>query len=454
MMKRRSFLKQTTCAALGSAGAAGAISNLANVAAATSTTALQSGDYKALVCVFLQGGNDGDNTVIPYGESDYNAYAAARTILAVPRAQLLSIPNADTGGRQWAFHPNFAEMQPLFNQKKLAIVANTGPLLAPTTRDQFRARTVPLPPQLFSHSDQVTHWQTSWPDQVAKTGWGGRLADVINSFNSGAQLSMSISLAGANVFQIGSEVFPYSVSPTGAISLWYYNEAWSNPETLVTKAMLDASYGNLFEKSYSQIFKRSIENSQKLTRVLAGAPAINTVFPEKVRLAEQLKMVAKLISVRGALGVRRQVFFVEAHGFDTHGEQPVTHANLLREVSQSLGAFYQATVELGVANNVTTFTESEFGRTYKSNGKGSDHGWGNHQFVMGGAVKGGQIYGTMPIQRINGPDDTSDGRWIPTLSIDEYAGTLAQWFGVLSTDLPQILPNIGRFNRSNLGFLA
>jgi uncharacterized protein (DUF1501 family) len=452
-MKRRSFLQQGTLAALGATGMSGAFETLANTAAMTSATALQSGDYRALVCVFLYGGNDGDNTLIPYAQSDYNAYAQARANLAVPRTQLLPIPMTGTGGREWAFHPSWPEMQQLFNQKKLAIVSNVGPLLAPTTRDQFVRESVPLPPQLFSHNDQQTHWQTSWSDQPAKTGWGGRMADLINSFNSGSQLSMSISLSGSNVFQIGAQVFPYSVSPDGAISLWYYNDAWGNPESIVTKAMLEASYPNVFEKTYSQIFKRAIENSQRLGRALQSAPALTTAFPKPNRLADQLKMVAKLISIRASLGLRRQVFFVDHQGFDTHGEQITTHARLLREVSQALSAFHQATVELGLDGMVTTFTQSDFGRTYKSNGKGSDHGWGNHQVVMGGSVNGGAIYGTVPLQRIGGPDDTSDGRWIPTIATDEYAATLAQWFGVLASDLPQMLPNIGRFNRTNLGFL-
>ena len=429
------------------------IGNLANVAAATSPTATQA-DYKALVCLFLHGGNDGDNTVIPHSQSEYDAYARARGILAVPRAQLLPIAPATSDGREWSFHPSFAEMKPLFDQRKLAIVANAGPLLATTTRQQFRSGSVPLPPQLFSHNDQVTHWQTGWPDQVAKTGWGGRLADAINAMNSGAQLSMSISLAGSNIFQIGGQVFPYSVSPEGSISLWYYNDAWTNPESIVTRAMLNADYGNLLEKTYGETFKRAIENSQRLARVLQSAPTINTAFPANNKLAAQLKMIARLISVRAALGVRRQVFFCDAQGFDTHGEQVATHTNLLGTVSQALSAFYQASVELGVAANVTTFTSSEFGRTYKTNGKGSDHGWGNHQFVLGGAVKGGDIYGRVPIHQINGPDDTSDGRWIPQIAIDEYASTLALWFGVNAGDLPLILPNINRFNRANLGFMA
>lgn len=452
-MKRRRFLQESACATLGAVSAASMIGDLSNVVAAASPTAMQS-DYKALVCVFMFGGNDGDNTLIPYGQNEYNAYARARTILAIPRAQLLPVTPATSDGRAWSLHPSWPEMKQLFEQKRLAIVSNVGPLLAPTTRDQIAKGTVALPPQLFSHNDQVTHWQTAWPDQIAKTGWGGRLADAINAVNANPQLSMSISLAGSNLFQIGSAVYPYSVSPEGAISLWYYNDAWNNPETITTRTMLDAAYANLLEKTYGETFKRAIENSQRLTRVLQNAPAINTLFPAENRLAAQLKMVARMISVRSALGARRQIFFVDIQGFDTHGEQQNTQATLLRQVSQAVSAFYQATVELGVAANVTTFTSTDFGRTYKSNGKGSDHGWGNHQYVLGGAVKGGDIYGRIPVQQINGPDDTTDGRWIPTIATDEYASTLALWFGVNAGDLPEILPNINRFNRSNLGFMA
>ncbi len=451
-MKRRNFLQHSLCA-LGAAGASATLGGLNRIAAATSPTAMQS-DYKALVCVFLYGGNDGDNTLIPRSQSDYNAYATTRRILAVPRDQLLPITPTATDGRDWGFHPSWPGMQTLFAQKKLAVVANTGILLAPTSRDQFLRESVPLPPQLFSHADQQAHWHTSWSDQIPKTGWGGRLADIVNAQNPNAQVSMSISLAGSNLFEVGSQVFPYMISPEGVISLWYYNETWGNPETIVTKTMLDAQYANLFEKTYSETFKRAIENEKKISGILQSAPALTTQFPAENNLADQLKMVAKLISVRAALGVRRQIFFCDMQGYDTHGEQPTTHATLLRELSQAMKVFYDATVELGVANNVTTFTQSDFGRTYKTNGKGSDHGWGNHQFVMGGAVKGGAIYGTVPVHQINGPNDTSDGRWIPTIASDEYAATLALWFGVAASELPSVLPNINRFNRINLGFMA
>ncbi len=452
-MKRRNFLQNSLCASLGTLSASSVLGGLNRIAAATSPTAMQT-DYKALICIFLYGGNDGDNTLIPRSQNDYNAYSTARRTLAIPQNQLLPISPTTTDGRQWGFHPSWPEMQTLFGQKKLAVVANTGILLAPTTRDQFRSESVPLPPQLFSHADQQAHWHTSWADQIPRTGWGGRLADAVNGQNPNAQVSMSISLAGSNLYQVGSQVFPYMIYPSGVISLWYYNEAWGNPETNVTKTMLDAQYANLFDKTYSETFKRAIENEKKISGILQRAPQITTTFPAENDLAAQLKMVAKLISVRGELGVKRQIFFCDLQGFDTHGEQPTTQATLLRQLSQAMKAFYDATAELGIADKVTTFTQSDFGRTYKSNGKGSDHGWGNHQFVMGGAVKGGEIYGRIPVHQIGGPDDTSDGRWIPTIASDEYASTLALWFGVGASEMQEVVPNINRFNRINLGFMA
>ena len=448
---RRNFLKHSLCASLGASSAATLFNNL-TLSAATLPN-LQTGDFKALVCVFLFGGNDGDNTLIPYSQNDYNAYATARSAIALPRTDLLPITPATSDGRSFALHASLTEFQSLFAQKKLAIMANVGPLLAPTTRSQFLQKTVPLPPQLFSHSDQQTHWQTAWPEEIPKTGWGGRLADVVNALNTNPQIAMSISLNGTNMFQVGDSVYPQLISSEGTVKLWYYNEAWNYAGTNLTKGMLQQTHSNVMEKAYQGTLKSSIENERLLSSALANAPKTATVFPDN-KLANQLQMVAKLISVRAALGLRRQVFFCTLDGFDTHGEQLTTQGNLLRQVSQSLDAFYKTTVELGVADNVTSFTASDFGRTYKSNGKGSDHGWGNYQFVLGGAVKGGDVYGKIPVLQINGPDDSGDGRWIPTISTDEYAATLAQWFGVSANDLTTIFPNIGRFARPNLGFLS
>jgi uncharacterized protein (DUF1501 family) len=450
-VSRRNFLQHSISAGLGATSALKLLGNLTTNAAAVPTT--QMGDYKALVCIFLFGGNDGANTLIPYSQNDYNAYAAARTNLALSRAELLPISPATNDGRSFALHSNLVEMQTLFAQKKLALIANVGPLLAPTTRAQYQQRSVPLPPQLFSHSDQQTHWQTAWPEEIPKTGWGGRLADALNSINSNAQISMSVSLTGSNLLQVGTQVLPQIISSEGAIKLWYYDERWDNPGTNLTKAVLQQNNSHVFERAYRDIFKNAIANEKLLSAALAQAPKTNTVFPDN-QLAKQLKMVAKLISVRNQLGIKRQVFFCTMDGFDTHGEQLTTHASLLGQLSQSLHAFYQTTAELGIAESVTTFTASDFGRTYKSNGKGSDHGWGNHHFVMGGAVKGGDIYGKVPVLEINGPDDTSEGRWIPTISTDEYGATLANWFGVPAGDLATVFPNLGRFARANLGFMS
>jgi uncharacterized protein (DUF1501 family) len=447
---RRDFLKHSLCASLGASSAASLLGNLALTAAAVPT--VQAGDYKALVCVFLGGGNDGDNTLVPYSQNDYNAYAAARGVLALPRTNLLPITPTTSDGRAFALHPSISELQTLFGQKKLAIVANAGPLLAPTTRTQFLQKSVPLPPSLFSHSDQITHWQTAWPQETAKTGWGGRLADAINTLNTNPQIAMSVSLTSANLFQVGNNVLPQMIASEGPIKLFYYNEGWNYPGTNITKAWMQQTSSNNFEQAYRNMFKSAMDNTNRLSAAIAQAPNTSTAFPN-TKLAKQLQMIAKLISVRNQLSLRRQVFFCFLDGFDTHGDQLNTQSNLLRQVSQALDAFYKTTVELGIASNVTTFTASDFGRTFRTNGKGSDHGWGNHHFVMGGAVKGGDIYGKVPVQQINGPDDTSEGRWIPTISTDEYAATLATWFGAGAGDLSTIFPNIGRFARPNLGFM-
>jgi uncharacterized protein (DUF1501 family) len=451
--RRRDFLKQAAGAAAGALTASGVHADLSRIALAAGSSSSSFNDYRALVCIFLNGGNDGDNTIIPRGSTAYSSYATARGPLAIPAASVLPITPTTSDGRQWGFHPALPELQSLFGQSRLAVLANAGVLLEPTTRSAYLAETALLPPQLFSHNDQQTHWQTSLADQAARTGWGGRLADTLTSLNVGSSISAGLSLSGSNVFQVGQTSLPYAVSPEGVISLWYYNETWGNVETEVTRSMLQATTTNLYETTYRELFRRAIDNSQYLSQALERAPAITVTFPTQVSIASQLKMVAKLISIRTELRAQRQIFFCSAEGYDTHGEQLPTHQTLLRQLSQSMSAFYQATVELGVANQVTTFTASEFGRTYKSNGRGSDHGWGSHHFIMGGAVRGGDIFGTMPVQAVNGPDDTRDGRWIPTTSTDEYASTLALWFGAASTDLPEILPNIGRFNRINLGFL-
>jgi uncharacterized protein (DUF1501 family) len=454
---RRQFLRQSACAAVGMTAVANTLFDLQRIAAAAPLD-----DSKSLVCVFLYGGNDANNLLVPTQASDYAQYAAARDALAIPQSALLPLhPLATPPGdsRQWGLHPSLKGVQGLFDSGRAAVVANVGPLVAPLSRDEYLNHTAAVPPQLFSHSDQTLHWQTSLPDQPGRTGWGGRAADLLRSLNENARISMSISVAGTNTFQVGNVVTQYQVSPDGPVGLTSYVPAdqGADASSNALRALLSRSYGNLFERGYGKIFGRALDNQELLSGVLAGAPPLATVFPD-TDLGAQLKMIAQLVSVRETLGLRRQVFFCAGQGYDTHGGQigtsPLdgTHADLLAELDGALAAFDAAMKELGVADSVTTFTASDFGRTYVSNGDGSDHGWGGHHFVLGGAVRGGRIYGQMPTLAVNGPNDAGDGRWIPTTSVDEYAATLARWFGVASSDLPLVLPNLGRFDTTDLGF--
>ncbi|HVF70570.1 MAG TPA: DUF1501 domain-containing protein [Chthoniobacterales bacterium] len=447
---RRTFIRQAACAALTTSGLLSTILDLRRLSAAP----LDTTDYKALICLFLYGGNDANNVIVPRDTSGYASYAAARGALAIPQASLLPLTLQNGDGRDFGFHPNLRELQALFNQGKLGLVANVGTLVAPITRAQYLAGGAAVPPQLFSHSDQSVQWQTSVPDQISKTGWGGRMADRLQSLNAGSKISLSISIAGTNTFEVGNTVLPYIVSPNGSIGLAGFDgSANANIRLQAFKDLLALPHNNLFEQAYSDTVSRSIAANELLTSALAGAPAFQTPFPT-TNLGSQLNMIAKLIGARTNLSMQRQIFFCSVGGYDTHGDQLTGQANLLTELSQALNAFYAATVELGVAQQVTTFTASDFGRTFPTNGTGSDHGWGSHQFVLGGAVQGGRLFGTFPTLAVNGPDDTGQGRWIPTTSVDEFSATLATWFGVSASDLATVLPNIGRFARPNLGIFA
>lgn len=445
---RRTFIRQAACAALGTTGLLNTIFDLRKLSAAT----VPGSDYKALVCLFLYGGNDANNVIIPHDTNGYASYAAARGALAIPQTSLLSLTLS--GGRDFGFHPNLPELQSLFNQGKLALVSNVGTLVAPITRAQYLSGGAAVPPQLFSHSDQSVQWQTSWPDQPARTGWGGRAADLLQSLNPDSKVSLTISIAGTNTFEVGNTVIPYQITPSGTIGLAGFNGSMNaNIRLQAFKDLLAQPHHNLFEQAYADTVSRSIADNDFITSALNGVPALTTVFPN-TNLGQQLAMVAKMIGARTNLSMQRQIFFVSVQGYDTHGDQLNAQANLFTELSQCMKAFYDATVEMGVAQSVTSFTASDFGRTYEVNGDGSDHGWGSHQLVMGGAVVGGDLYGTFPTLAINGPDDTGQGRWIPTTSVDEFSATMATWFGLANSDLVTVFPNIGRFAHPNLGFLV
>jgi uncharacterized protein (DUF1501 family) len=442
---RRTFIRQAACAALGASGLVGTIWDLRKLNAATRPVA---GDYKALVCVFLYGGNDGNNVIIPYDADGYADYAAARSILAIPQSSLLPLILPEGDGRDFAFHPKLPELQSLFNQGKLTLVANVGTLVGPVTKSEYLSGSAAVPSELFSHSDQSVQWQTSAPNEV-RIGWGGRTADLLRSMNSNTSVSLTISVAGTNVFEVGNMVIPFQVSPTSSFALAGFNgTANANVRLQAFKDLLAQPHQNLLEKAYADTVTRSIADNE----ILLGVPPLNTTFPN-TDLGQQLKMVARFIGGRTNLGMRRQIFFCAVQGYDTHAGQLTAQTSLLTELSQALSAFYSATVELGAEQQVTTFTASDFGRTFRSNGFGSDHGWGNHQFVLGGAVRGGRLYGTFPELAVDGPDDTGQGRWIPTTSVDEFSATMASWFGVANSDLATVFPNIGRFANPNLGFV-
>src|SRR5438105_11429545 len=447
---RRTFIRQAACAALGASGLLSTIWDLRKLSAATTT-----GDYKALVCLFLYGGNDANNVLIPNDLAAYNTYASARGNLALPQISLRPLTIQTGDGRQYGFHPNIPELADLFNQGKLTMVANVGTLVGPTTRSDYVNGTAAVPNNLFSHEDQSVQWMTSVPDRGdIRTGWGGRAADLVASLNGSSNVSLALSIAGTNTFEVGNTVIPYLISPDGSLGLLGVGGS-PNDQIRVDgfKRLLALPHNKLFEAAYADTMSRSIAENEALQSALNGIAPLTTQFPDN-DLGRQLAMVSKLIAARGNLGMQRQLFFVAVGGYDTHGDQLAAQSNLLTELSTGMNAFYSATVELGVEQSVTTFTASDFGRTLPTNGGGSDHGWGSHQFVMGGAVRGNQLYGTFPTLAVNGPDDTEDGRWIPTTSVDEFSATIARWFGVSASDMPTVFPNIGRFANPNLGFLG
>ena len=421
-------------------------------------------DYKALVCIYLGGGNDSMNCVVP-ADSIYADYAAGRDGLALAQEDLLPISVLEGDGRSYGLHPELTGIKSLFDQEKVAILNNVGPLMAPVSRADYLAGRN-LPPYLYSHADQSIFWKTARPDFRAANGWGGRLADAINSLNPDAQMSMSVAL-GETAFLSGDSVIPHGIGLHGTTGI---TGLFGIPETTDQIAMLrdlwNSQHNNLLGNEFNQIRTRALDIDDVVSDALDDQGELNTLFPGDVghpanapkitwgHLPSAMKIFAKMIGIREQLGMKRHIFSVVLGGFDLHGEFTTPHLELLRILDQSLKSFHDATVELGVASNVTTFTTSEFGRTLSSNGTGCDHGWGGHHFIMGDAVKGGRMYGTYPTIAINGPDDSIHGSWIPTTSVSEYASTLATWFGVPANDLATVVPNIGRFNNPNLGFFV
>lgn len=432
-------------------GAAGLYA-LRDLALMSSYAAPGAGNYRALVCVFLYGGNDAFNLLVPTTPSRYAEYQAARQNLAIAAQDLLPIQAATNDGISYGMHPSCAGLRSLFDAGRLAIVRNVGTLVAPLTKAQYQAGNAAVPPQLFSHSDQQFQWQTSASGSAANIGWAGRVADVAGSLNQGSQLAMNLSLSGSNTFQVGQSTLPYNLGVNGAIKLSGLYQNWNQNRTAAFEALLDAPHANRLVRQFASTQRQAIDMQSVVTNALAAGPTFNTVFPTS-GLGKQLQMVARMISVRSTLSASRQVFFVSKGGFDSHDNQVQDQPSLYADISQCLTAFEAAMAEIGASNAVTCFTASDFGRTLTSNGDGSDHGWGSHHLVVGAGVRGGDLYGTMPSLQMNGPDDVGGGRLLPTTSVDQYSATLARWFGLSEQQLAQVFPNLGNFASSDVGFM-
>ncbi|MDA0576794.1 MAG: DUF1501 domain-containing protein [Verrucomicrobia bacterium] len=478
IISRRSFLKQSACTLLTTSAIMNTLFHLKGIGSALAANCGPIPDYKSLVCVFMRGGNDTHNLLTPISGPNRTHYDAGRGVLALPAGGLLALaPATYADGSAYGLNPVLSGIKPIFDAGHLAMVANVGTLVVPTTKALYTANAVPLPSQLFSHSDQQVQWQSSLPDQPFTTGWGGRMADLLVSANSalGAEISISMTLAGLNNFQVGVATAPYAVSTTGSVPLSGYGPAYTNAlnsdgtyksnnqgaRLQAFRDLMAMGNPNLMQGAYASVVNRAYDADQLLTAALTSI-TVTTPFPAS-NLGAQLGMVAKLIAAREKLCQKRQIFFVVLDGFDTHDNQNGTHDALLIELNAALASFYDATVELGVQNQVTTFGASDFSRTLTPNKSdpttaGSDHAWGTHMFVMGGAVNGGDIYGQIPSLLVNGPDDVNTsngrGRYIPTTSVDEYAATLAKWFGVTGSNLDIVFPNLSRFPQPDLGFMA
>jgi uncharacterized protein (DUF1501 family) len=451
-LQRREFLRRASALSVAGTAAPWALS-LAGIGEAAAATA--PGDYKALVCVFLYGGNDYGNTLVPYDDASHAAYAGIRQALATPRDTLAAtaLP-VQPGGRQMALAPQLGKLKGLWDAGQLAVQLNVGTLVQPTTLAQYKARSVPLPPKLFSHNDQQSVWQASSPEG-ATSGWGGRLGDLFMGGN-GTSTFTCINVSGNAVFMAGKQAVQYQVSTSGAVPVNGITKPLFSSQACATalRSLITADRTHWMESELNRVVRRSEDAQSTLGAALAAVPAFGTVFDTASSLSNQLLMVAKLIAARQSLGATRQVYFVSIGGFDLHDNLTTQHPALLTQVNDALASFHAATVELGVANSVTTFTASDFGRTLTSNGDGSDHGWGSHHFVMGGAVKGGRFYGTLPSVSVNGPDDVGQGRLLPTTSVDQLAATLATWMGVPASDLPLVLPQIANYSTRDLGYFT
>ena len=457
ILSRRKFIRNAGCAAIGSATLMNTLTNLKFINSAAAIN--QFDDYKAMVVILLSGGNDSYNMLVPYGDAEYAQYATTRSNLALSQESLLSLDYTDIAGKQFAVHNAMPNVQSLFNSDKLAFVSNIGTLVEPTTKDQVYNGGAQLPLGLYSHADQVMHWQTAIPQDRVAQGWGGKIADMFSATSEDASISMNLSFAGTNVFQTGNSSVEYTVDPMyGAIELDGYTEPWEVPTANrnTIDSLIGQYYEDIFKKTYIDVVKVGKEGAEQFNEAI-GDVDVNTSFSNS-QLSQSFKMIAKTIQARETLGLKRQIFFIDFGGFDLHDEVIGEHSVLLAELDTALGEFNTALDEIDMQEAVTTFSLSEFARTLTSNGVGSDHAWGANAFIMGGAVNGGKIYGTYPDLDLNNSLELGGGVFVPTTATDQYFGDICSWFGVENSELLTLFPNIDNFdsiyNGNPLGLLS
>lgn len=447
-INRRSFLASS----LAGSSAILTAGSLASMSAqSVQAAALSGGDYRALVCVFLFGGNDANNMVVPMGAAGYAAYAKARGNSASGGLALQQSSLAALGGSSVGLHARLAPLADVWNQGHLAVQTNVGTLSVPLNKAQYLAHAAQRPPSLFSHIDQQAQWQHGASGPSLSSGWGGRVADLQPT----STLPMVLSFSGNSAFINGTHTQGLVLPASGGFSLrGFGSNPSSNPLYHLYEQMLKKDSANVEIQAAGDVIEQALMTSSLLNPALAATPSTAGLFNGlKGPFAQQLLAVTKLLEARSSLGANRQIFFVSLGGFDTHNDQLARQDKLFGELGPALKAFHDATLQLGLANQVTTFTASDFARTLQpASGGGSDHAWGSHHFVMGGAVRGG-IYGHMPDLTLGGPDDvTSEGRWLPSTSVEQMGATLATWFGVNAADLPLTFPNLGNFAVKNMGY--
>ena len=449
---RRRFLKRG-CQAMSTAGLALGANPMLTLARAAETDFTASNDYRALVCVYLQGGSDGFSLFVPTDNGGYQDYANSRKGLAVDRGNLLDL--STQSGPQMGIHSAAAPLQSLFNDGRLAMVSNVGNLIEPTTIEQYKDKTVALPAQLFSHSDQEIQWQQLQGRGRGTEGWGAIAADYLSAYQERDYLT-SISLAGSNYWQAGYGQRPFTMKETGVLEYAGLDpdSNWESPRVEAFNRVMQQPQSNVHASAYADIQNRARSVTAELGAVLEKNSALILDQPEEDTLAAKLSMVAQLVAARDQLGLRRQIFYVRMKGFDVHDSQNQRNAELFADLAEGMSFFQNALDQIGMADQVTTFTASDFGRTLTSNGDGTDHGWGNHMMVMGGAVNGGQVIGELPSMAVEGPDSVHNGRILPKISASQYAASLLEWAGLEQNQLHHVLPNLANFNGHDLGIIS